>query len=83
MVDFLLGWATVVFFYHVLKYNYFLFIFHYILRDKLIFSNYGFLQITTLISLKLLTHTGSSAMFQGVPKYRCNASYDLVKSLSR
>ncbi len=40
-------------------------------------------QISTLVSLKLLTHTGSSAMFQGVPKYRCNASYDLVKSLAR
>ena len=41
------------------------------------------LQISTLVSLKLLTHTGSAAMFQGVPKYRCNAGYDLVRSLAR
>jgi hypothetical protein len=40
-------------------------------------------QISTLVSLKLLTHTGSAAMFQGVPKYRCNAGYDLVRSLAR
>ena len=42
-----------------------------------------FLQLSTLVSLKLLTLTGSSAMFQGLPKYRCNASYDLVRGLAR
>merc|ERR1712071_223758 len=58
-------------------------IFYSIVEERVTPSLNIFVQITTLISLKLLTHTGSSAMFQGVPKYRCNASYDLVKSLSR
>ncbi|KAI9553362.1 hypothetical protein GHT06_021262 [Daphnia sinensis] len=58
-------------------------IFYSIVEERVTPSLNIFVQISTLVSLKLLTHTGSAAMFQGVPKYRCNAGYDLVRSLAR
>ncbi|XP_046454958.1 origin recognition complex subunit 5-like [Daphnia pulex] len=58
-------------------------IFYSIVEERVTPSLNIFVQISTLVSLKLITHTGSAAMFQGVPKYRCNAGYDLVRSLAR
>lgn len=58
-------------------------IFYSIVEERVTPSFNLFVQLSTLVSLKLLTHTSSSAMFQGLPKYRCNASFDLVKNLAR
>ena len=44
---------------------------------------YNMLQISTLVSLKLLVQTSITAMLQSIPKYRCNASYELVKNIAR